>query len=650
MHYSSFCRTAGIPCKEVTGKVKAARYQPGNVSFPTKTYNAVFVDGAWRFVDQHWGSSFITVGADKEWELIADGGAGQTSGGQTGTYQHCDDDWFLTDPEIMICTHLPDDPAWQLLARPITSDEFEQMAYLQHYYFDIGLHSPSQPKCVIYTDTGDVMLEFGQPKDAETTFKYALYKSALDKTRYRLKGAQLKQFVFMDEAKKENKLRVRIEFPWIGKYMINLHGSELGRGFTSEVCVYVIHCQKPKFTCKPHPLADRDLWGAGGEANAIGLEPVNHDGGLIVAEDGQAEMVFKMKLADYLQFQYRLESEDIDQSILRNYVLHYVIDGEAYFLAKLPKYGKYVFKLFAKDTRRHTEFHHVSNYLITSDTGCADQRQFPKSESGKVGLMEHTSSIRITPISHRHPLVTCPNTGEVEFSMSTDREAEISSYLKCEDNGDVEDLSDHTFIEQDGKQFTLNVNFPKVGMYLLTIFARPLGSSSEAATAFIYVINVKRPKWQCTVFPKPLEWNNSFRLIEPRSAYVLPDKKVHFALIAPGATRIFLDESQETPLACTGQDRWEGDITPRAGGKELAVFGVFSGNEKRLLAYKVRLRSMFLGARETSIVCHYIRSSQTNQPLITPVYFFFSASLSLRQKRIEILTVAQNALYYYDSG
>ena len=554
--------------------MKAARYQPGNVSFPTKTYNAVFVDGAWRFVDQHWGSSYVTIDADKDWELIADGGAGKTSGGEAGTYQHCDDDWFLTDPEIMICTHFPDDPAWQLLARPITSDEFEQMAYRKHYYFDIGLHSPSQPKCVIYMDTSDVMLEFGQPKNADTTFKYALYKSTLAKTRDRLKGAQLKQFVFMDEAKRENKLRVRIEFPWIGKYKINLHGGELGRGFSSEVCVYIIHCQKPKFNCKPHPLADPDLWGAGGEAKAIGLEPVNHDGGMIVAEDGQAEMVFKMKLADYLQFQYRLESEDIDQSILRNYVLHYVIDGEAYFLAKLPKYGKYVFKLFAKDTRRHTEFHHVSNYLITSDT-----RQFPKSESGKVDLMEHTSSIRITPISHRHPLVTCPNTGEVEFSMSTDREAEISSYLKCEDNGDVKDLSDHTFIEQDGKQFTLNVNFPNV-------------------------INVKRPKWQCTAFPKPLEWNNSFRPVDPRSAYVLPDKKVHFALIAPRVTRVFFDESQETPLACTGQVRWEGDVTPRAGDKELAVFGVFSGNEKRLLAYKVRLRSMFLGARETGIVCH----------------------------------------------
>ena len=582
------CRTAGIPCEIVKGKVKASLYQPGKSVIWSKTYNAVFVDGAWRFVDQQWGSSFVTVGADKDWELIADGGAGETTG-DTGTYQHCDDDWFLTDPEIMICSHLPEDPALQLLARPITSDEFEMMAYLRLSYFDFGLHSLSKPKCVIFTNTGDVTLEFGLPENSEHTFRYALYKAALDQTRDRMNGAQLKQYVFMDVSKKQKKLRVHIEFPWIGKYKINLNGKALGWNYSSELCAYVIHCQKPKFTCKPHPLADRDLWGAGGEAEAIGLEPVNHDGGLIIAEDGQAEMAFKMTLAKYMQFKYTLESDDIDQQTLNNYVIHYVIDGEVYFLAKLPTYGKYVFKLFAKDTRHHTDFQHVSNYLITSDMGCADQKEFPKSESGQVGLMDDSGGVTITPVSHRRPLITCKNKGEVDITMSTERDAEISAHLIRDDKGNADDFSNHVFIERDGKDFTLNVTFPKVGMYLLTVFARPAGRSDddERATSFKYVINVKQPKWQCTPFPRPLEWDNEFRLIEPKNANLEPDKEVHFAVIVPGATQVYLDNAQKSALASKGQDRWEGDVIPSSGDAELKVCGVFEENNKSLLAYQV---------------------------------------------------------------
>ena len=583
------CREAGIPCHMVKGKVKGASYKIGNSVSGTKQYSAAFVDGAWRFVDQHWGSSFVTVDADKEWELLVDGGAGKTTTRETGTYQEIDDFWFLTDPEVMICTHLAEDPAWQLLARPVTTGEFETMAYLTQSYFDMNLHSHNKTKCVIFTDTGDVTLEFGLPENAEYTFLYALYKSALDKTRDRMNGAQLKQYVFMDVSKKQRKLRVHIEFPWIGKYKINLNGKVLGRNYSSEVCAYVIHCQKPKFTCKPHPLADRDLWGAGGEAEAIGLEPVNHDGGLIIAEDGQAEMAFKMTLAKYMQFKYTLESDDIDQQALNNYVIHYVIDGEVYFLAKLPEFGKYVFKLFAKDTRRHTDFQHVSNYLITSDMGSADQKEFPKSDTGQVGLMDDSGEVTITPVSHQRPLIACKNKGEVDITMSTDRDAEISAHLIRDDKGNAADFSNHVFIERDGKDFTLNVTFPKVGMYLLTVFARPAGGSDddETATSFKYVINVKQPKEQCTPFPRPLEWNNEFRLIEPRNANLEPDKEVHFAVIVPGATQVYLDNAKNSALASKGQDRWEGDVIPSSGDAELKVYGVFEEDNKSLLEYQV---------------------------------------------------------------
>ena len=531
------CRAAEIPCQFVSGRVKEAHCTPGDTVSARKSYSAAFVDGAWRFVDQHWGSSFLIDVADKDRKPTANGGDTNQTGadGQTRTHQHRDDFYFMTDPEMMICTHLPDDPAWQLLARPVTPAEFEQMAYIRDAFFDMGLHSISEPKCVIYTDSGDVTIEVGLPEHAEQTFTYELYKSAWEKTRGRMNGADLNQYVFMDITQKENKLRVRIKFPWIGKYMIKLYGRALGTGFSSELCQYVIHCQKPNFTCSPNPMASRHLWGAGWEAAAVGLVPVNHDGGLIVGEDGQADIVFKMTHSDDLLFKHSLEIEDINQAVLSHYTVHYIIEDEVYFVTKLPQCGKYIFKLFAKRARGHDDFIHVSNYLITSDTESVDQRAFPETETGEIGLVRDNTSVGITPVSHPNPLITCPDAGYMEITMSTHCLADISSQLKRASKYDMDNVSDYTFIEQNGNDITLNVRFPDVGTYLLTISARPLQSESEPIAAFIYVIDVKQHNyWQCTSFPKTLEWSNSFALIEPRSDYLLPNKDVHFALVVPG--------------------------------------------------------------------------------------------------------------------
>ena len=564
--------------------MKATHYQPGDAVTARKSYSAAFVDGAWRFVDQHWGSSYATDVADKDRKPTVNGG--DTTGGQTRTHLHCNDFYFMTDPEMMICTHLPDDPAWQLLARPVTSAEFEQMAYIRDAFFDMGLHSISEPKCVMYTESGDVTIEVGLPEHAEQTFTYELHNSAWENTRGRMNGADLNQYVFMDVAHQEKKLRVRIMFPWIGKYNIKLYGRALGTGFSSELCQYVIHCQKPNFTCSPNPSTDQDLWGAGGEAATVGLVPVNHDGGLIVAEDGQAEIVFKMTHSDDLLFKQSLE--DSDQTVLNNYAVHYVIEDEVHFVMKLPQCGKYTLKLFAKRAGTHKDFLHISNYLITSDSGSVDRRAFPQTEAGQIGLVRDNISVGITPISHPNPLIACPDAGYVEITMSTDCEADITSKLKRAFNDDMENVSDHTLIEQHGNDFKLNVRFSDVGMYILTIAARPLESESEPIAAFRYVINVNQTDWQCTAFPKTMEWSNYYALVEPRSDHLLPNKDVHFALVVPGAMNVYLGKPHEKGLTSTGQDRWEGDLTPRAEGEELTVIGVFPWSEKRLVVYKVR--------------------------------------------------------------
>lgn len=54
-----------------------------------------------------------------------------------------DDHYFLTDPREFIFEFYPLQHDWQLLKRPITLQEFEQMPFVRSLFFRYGLYFPS---------------------------------------------------------------------------------------------------------------------------------------------------------------------------------------------------------------------------------------------------------------------------------------------------------------------------------------------------------------------------------------------------------------------------------------------------------------------------------------------------------------------------
>ena len=51
---------------------------------------------------------------------------------------------------------------WQLLARPVTEEEFREMAYLKDSFFELGMTTVSHPRCLVESDNnGTIVFEFG---------------------------------------------------------------------------------------------------------------------------------------------------------------------------------------------------------------------------------------------------------------------------------------------------------------------------------------------------------------------------------------------------------------------------------------------------------------------------------------------------------
>ena len=134
--------------KTIHGVSKSAGYragQPfGDSSSFKNTWSCIHIDDDWRFVDCHWGARHVTRPGD-----ILDP--------SSFTYA-LDEFFFLTDPEDMIYMHHPDDPAWQLLEKPRSREQYVSLPVIKSHFFLYGLKLPNNTEAVI--DSPDGMVRF----------------------------------------------------------------------------------------------------------------------------------------------------------------------------------------------------------------------------------------------------------------------------------------------------------------------------------------------------------------------------------------------------------------------------------------------------------------------------------------------------------
>ena len=87
--------------------------------------------------------------------------------------------YFLTDPDVFVCTHLPDDPAWQLLPQPLSAQQFESYVYIREQYFRLGMYmvDSSHQEGTLHSKDGEVTVTFGLPQERirHTQFSYLLF-------------------------------------------------------------------------------------------------------------------------------------------------------------------------------------------------------------------------------------------------------------------------------------------------------------------------------------------------------------------------------------------------------------------------------------------------------------------------------------------
>jgi len=144
--FKTLCDYAGLRSAIITGFAK------GGLSRQLKfhcnhTWNAIYLDSAWRLLDVTWASGYISYGGD---EFI----------------KRFDETYFLPAPEDFIQDHFPDDLRWTLMDKPLIPREFNNAPYKSRSFSKYRINAYTPGNGIIEAAIGDtvqVILETGDP-------------------------------------------------------------------------------------------------------------------------------------------------------------------------------------------------------------------------------------------------------------------------------------------------------------------------------------------------------------------------------------------------------------------------------------------------------------------------------------------------------
>lgn len=166
-----------------------ARTQISDLNGQSHAWNAAKIQGQWYLLDATWDSGYVDA---------------------SGFTKHYRTDYLFPPPAAMVVSHFPEDPAWQLLAQPISRGEYLRQPMLKPQFFAEGLAlvSPTRSQ----TDVpGTARIQLANPNQRW------LYG------RYNLKGRATNQFC-VEEATQGT--QIDCPLPGAGTYEVRLFGGD----------------------------------------------------------------------------------------------------------------------------------------------------------------------------------------------------------------------------------------------------------------------------------------------------------------------------------------------------------------------------------------------------------------------------------------
>ncbi|KAK2724749.1 hillarin-like isoform X2 [Artemia franciscana] len=372
--FKRLCSYAGLHCVVIKGYSKSAGYQPG-VRFEDSrfrnSWNAVYVAGAWRFVQCNWGARHLVNAKEVP-------KPGSKSKSDSLRYEY-DDHYFLTDPKEFIYEFYPLQSEWQLLKQSITLQEFEQLPFVRSLFFRYGLYFPEEhTKAVMVTDsTGAATIRLGMPTTMQNSLIFHYNLKFYEGDQDSFEAVSLKRFVMQSVV--GNTVAFRVHAPCSGALLLDIFANAVTprEYLTGEpmkfksVCKFKIVCEDLQTVMVPLPDCASGEWGPVKATRLFGLQPVTHPDALIFSgRDLEIEFRMSRPLTDFMA---TLHKNGMEEKRLSKYVSHSVNDDIVTFNLTFPEEGQYGMDIYTREVglpeSGPNEKHlltHCCKYLVNS--------------------------------------------------------------------------------------------------------------------------------------------------------------------------------------------------------------------------------------------------------------------------------------------
>ncbi|UJR15078.1 hypothetical protein I4U23_002045 [Adineta vaga] len=391
--FMRLCSFAALHCVDVKGHSKSVGYEPGmhiGEGKFTNTWNAVLIDGEWRFVQCNWGARHLVMSKDKKQVDITPPKPTR----EKIKYQY-DEHYFLPDPEDFILEFFPYKSEWQLLESPITLQQFEHLPFVRSLFFHYHLSFVNQQHAVIQTDNRgacDIKLRMPDSLKYRLAFHFHLRFSngttrndpVDDSTDFQ--GVKFERYVL--HTVQDDLVSFNIHVPQEGNYFIEIFASlvepdpnPFGQSFKLKcVCKYRIVCQQLIQRMHPLPACASGEWGPAKAIRHFNIHPLTHLQSIF--ETHHLPITIKFKCPKILKFHGKLNSNRhssnqannptpnaASQNTLDKYVRYEYNEQDliATFIIQLPNEGQFGLDIYARDPEYQTEkrtMSHCCKYII----------------------------------------------------------------------------------------------------------------------------------------------------------------------------------------------------------------------------------------------------------------------------------------------
>ncbi|KAK3095942.1 hypothetical protein FSP39_021116 [Pinctada imbricata] len=276
--FETMCNHAGLYCAVLTGFAKGLDYRPGDEFKGTEynhSWNAVYVDDNWYLVDSHWATRYLISEKNMPENLV---------------YEY-DDFYFLTDPEQLIYSHWSQKEPWQLLSRPLSLKEFEDLPLVKSYFFKCGMYFMSHQKGVVSTKKGRIALTLGFVKPTNFTYKIVFAENGDEMHN----GNKLKSYALQETG--YNEVTFMLRAPKSGAYYFTIFAQlltgDIGvKNIFTASAEYKVIADQQSSDAVPLPNCSDSNWGPGVPVDQLGLEPTCKDA-VLTTSDGKVSQFIK---------------------------------------------------------------------------------------------------------------------------------------------------------------------------------------------------------------------------------------------------------------------------------------------------------------------------------------------------------------------